>query len=101
MASDQVDALDEASLDQFRIELIKAASSPSRRACNAAGAVRSPLLLTPLTSSPEMQFAFQDGSPHQPPKLFIPGKDLVSEHVAADGEICLWRPDDASYLDHA
>lgn len=44
-----------------------------------------------------MQIAIQEGWPHEPPKLFIPSTDLVSEHVAADGEICLWRADDASY----
>src|SRR5262249_45932024 len=26
----------------------------------------------------------------------IPGRDIVSDHVNAGGEICLWRPDDAS-----
>ena len=97
MASDDVDALDDASLDKFRVDLIKAGFEPvtpgSQRRWR--GLIAEPL--APLTTSTEMEIAIQDGWPHKPPKLFIMSKDLVSEHVAADGEICLWRPDDASY----
>jgi hypothetical protein len=42
MASDEVDALDEALLDQFRIDLIRPASSRSDPAHGAGGAARSP-----------------------------------------------------------
>ena len=96
MASDEVDALDEASLDRFRIELIKAGFEPvipgSRRWWR--GPIAEPLKR--LTSSPSMDVVFQDGWPFRAPRLVIPGRDIVSDHVNAEGEICLWRPDDAS-----
>ena len=96
MASDEVDALDEGSLDQFRIDLIKAGFEPvtpgSRRRWR--GPIAEPL--TRLTASAEMDILILDGWPFQPPKLLIPTKDIVSEHVAASGEFCLWRDDDAS-----
>src|SRR5207302_4463346 len=93
----EVDTLDEASLDQFRIELIKAGFEPVTTGSQRRwrGPIAEPL--ASLTSSAEMQIAIQDGWPHQPPKLFVPSTDLVSDHVAADGEICLWQGDDASY----
>jgi hypothetical protein len=43
-----------------------------------------------------MDILILDGWPFQAPKLLIPTQDIVSDHVAASGEICLWRADDAS-----
>lgn len=96
MASDDVDALDEASLDRFRIDLIEAAFEPAKAGSQRwwRGPIAEPLKR--LTSSAEMDILILDGWPFQPPKLLIPAKDIVSEHVAASGEICLWRADDAS-----
>jgi molybdopterin/thiamine biosynthesis adenylyltransferase len=96
MASGEVDALDEASLDQFRIDLIKAGFEPvipgSRRWWR--GPIAEPLKR--LTSSEWMDVRIRDGWPFQAPRLLIPGADIVSDHVNAAGEICLWRPEDAS-----
>jgi hypothetical protein len=96
MASDEVDALDEASLDRFRIDLIAAGFEPVRSGSRRRwrGPIAEPLKR--LTSSAEMVILIMDGWPFEPPKLLIPAKDIDSEHVAATGEICLWRADDAS-----
>ena len=96
MASDEVDALDEATLDQFRIDLIKAGFEPvvpgSRRWWR--GPVAEPLKR--LTASDWMDVVIQNGWPFRAPRLLIPSRDIVSHHVNAEGEVCLWRPDDAS-----
>jgi len=96
MASDEVDALDEASLDQFRIDLIGAGFEPVRSGSRRWW--RGPIAecLKRLTDSTEMDILILDGWPFQAPKLLIPTQDIVSDHVAASGEICLWRADDAS-----
>ena len=96
MASDEVDALDEASLDQFRIDLIKAgfeAVTPGSQRW-WRGPVAEPLKR--LTASDSMDIVIQDGWPYRAPRLLIPSRDIVSDHVNAEGEICLWRGDDAS-----
>jgi molybdopterin/thiamine biosynthesis adenylyltransferase len=96
MASDEVDALDEASLDRFRIDLVKAGFEPvtpgSQRRWR--GPVAEPLKR--LTASDSMEVVIQDGWPFRAPRLLIPSRDIVSDHVNALGEICLWRADDAS-----
>lgn len=95
MASDEVDTLDQASLDRFRIDLIKAGYEPVQPGSRRwRGPTAEPLKR--LTSSPQMEIRILDGWPFRAPKLLIPTKDIVSEHVAANGEICLWREDDAS-----
>jgi molybdopterin/thiamine biosynthesis adenylyltransferase len=96
MASGEVDALDEASLDQFRIDLIKAGFEPASPGSRRwwRGPIAEPLKL--LTSSDWMEIVMQDGWPFRAPRLLIPNRDIVSDHVNAEGEICLWRPDDAS-----
>jgi len=76
MASDEIDAVDDASLDQFRIDLIKAGFEPvpSAAGWRWRGPIAEPLKR--LTSSQEMHILILDGWPFQPPKLLIPADGI-------------------------
>lgn len=88
MASRDIDALDLASLEQFRTELIEAGFEPSTQDPRTwVGPLADPL--KGFTESREMRIVFRDGWPFRHPGLEVDGLD--EQHVGANGEICLWR----------
>lgn len=96
VASDEVDTVDPAALDRFRLELIAAGFEPL-----TPGDVRGwtgPIhpRLGELSGTDTMVVLIRDGFPFRWPKVLVKGGTIVSDHVSAGGEVCLFQPDDAS-----
>lgn len=93
MASDEIGTLDRASLERFQTELIEAGFEPRPGDPRSwVGPIANPLRA--LTTAGTMRIYFEDGWPFRNPRLFVEG--MVSEHVNAAGEVCLWQPGDTS-----
>lgn len=89
----KLETLDRASLEQIQTELIKSGFEPEdEQQISWCGPLISPL--DQMTSARCMRFEFQDGWPYIPPKVFVDG--IISHHVNAKGEVCLWRRGDTS-----
>jgi molybdopterin/thiamine biosynthesis adenylyltransferase len=89
-----VDTLDPAAWDAFRAELVRAGFDP----VPGTGVTQweGPIApaFAPFTDAQLMRLRLNAGWPFIPPSLFVQG--FASEHVAASGEVCLWRGDDPS-----
>ena len=89
-----MDTLDPAAWDAFRTELVRAGFEP----VPGAGLVEWEGPISPrfaaLTDARVMRLRLKPGWPFIPPSLFVQG--FANEHVAANGEVCLWRGDDPS-----
>ena len=85
--------LDPAGLEAFQTELIRRGFEPldPDRARWVGPLSES---LTSLTDVRTMTLRFLDGRPFEHPRLIVSGIDL--RHVGATGEVCLWRPGEAS-----
>jgi len=89
-----VDTLDPAAWDTFRVDLVRAGFEPipgtglKEWEGPIAAAFRA------FTDAQVMRLRLKPGWPFIPPSLFVHG--FAREHVAANGEVCLWRGDDPS-----
>jgi molybdopterin/thiamine biosynthesis adenylyltransferase len=86
-----VATLDQASLDQFVTELVRAGYEPIP---GLATRWRGPIHpeFRKWTNARDMEILIQDGWPVRHPRIYVPGLQL--EHVNHEGEVCLWRDDD-------
>ena len=48
-----------------------------------------------LSDAPTMRIVFRDGWPYVHPRVVVPG--VTGEHASADGVVCLWSEEDASF----
>ena len=88
MASPDISALDLASLEHFRTELVQAGFEPTPQDPRIwVGPIADPLKA--FTSAIKMRIVFRDGWPFVHPRLEVDCLD--EQHVGATGEICLWR----------
>lgn len=89
-----MDTLDPAGWDTFRADLVRAGFEP----VPGTGLTEWEGPIAPafraLTNAQVMRLRLKAGWPFIPPALFVQG--FASEHVNADGEVCLWRGDDPS-----
>lgn len=89
MGSPDIGALDRASLERFRTELIKIGFEPQQGDIRLwSGPVAESL--KDLTTATTMRIQFVDGWPFRNPKLKVDGLD--EWHLSASGEVCLWAP---------
>ena len=88
-----IGALNIASLDRFRVALIEHGFEPVPGTKRWRGPLAA--ALRPITAAEQMEIEFRDGWPLRSPDLFIAG-EATEEHVNANGQICLWQPEDAS-----
>ena len=89
-----MDTLDPAAWDAFRIELVRAGFEPVLGTGQTEWEGPIAPAFTPFTDAQVMRLRLNAGWPFMPPSLFVLG--FPSEHVAARGEVCLWRGDDPS-----
>lgn len=89
-----MDTLDPAAWDAFRAELVRAGFEPvpNTGLMEWEGPISS--RFAAFTEAQVMRLRLKPGWPFIPPSLFVQG--FASEHVAANGEVCLWRGDDPS-----
>ena len=85
--------LDQAGLEAFQTGLIRRGFEPRDpdRRIWVGPIVES---LKSLADAEEITIHFVDGWPFEHPRLLVPGIDL--RHVGPTGEVCLWRPGEAS-----
>lgn len=91
MASDDIQAFDRASLDQFVTELIRAGFELTGTR-TWTGPIHSGL--TQFTDAPTMRITIDNGWPYRWPRLFVDG--IHRDHANPAGEVCLWQPGDSS-----
>jgi molybdopterin/thiamine biosynthesis adenylyltransferase len=89
-----VDTLDPAAWDALRVELVRAGFEPvpGTDVTEWEGPIAPGFAL--FTDAQVMRLRLEPGWPFIPPSLFVQG--FAREHVAASGEVCLWRDDDPS-----
>ncbi len=89
-----VDTVDKASLDAFRLSLLKGGFEVVPESGGRAWSGPLPNELHDLTSARTMVVLIRDGWPYFHPYTFVDG--IAGEHVRDDGLVCLWNDDDVS-----
>lgn len=89
-----VDAFDQASLEAFTSELVAAGFEPVPETLRRIWSGPIHNALTPLTEADRMRICIRDGWPVTFPYLFADG--LHTNHLTADGYVCLWHEGDGS-----
>jgi ThiF family protein len=89
-----VDTLDPAAWDTFRADLVRAGFEPVPGSSLTEWQGPSAPAFRAFTDAQVMRLRLKAGWPFIPPSLFVQG--FASEHVNAEGEVCLWRGDDPS-----
>ena len=88
------EAFDIASLEAFRVDLVKLGFEPVPGTDHRSW--RGPIhpAFGGLTDAQAMEIVFGMGWPYQPPAVLVQG--LNTNHSMLNGFVCLWRADDAS-----
>lgn len=95
MASREPEPANRAAYDRLRLQLVEAGFEP---VSNCKGCWEGPLFdcFRPIAHGVEaMRIRIRDGFPYTFPKVYVEG--IVSEHVAASHEICLWQTGEDSW----
>src|SRR6266571_7616579 len=90
----KVQTLDQASLDRFTTELIKAGFHSVTGSDQRDWEGPTLSSFRSLTDAPRMLVRIRDGWPYVHPRIVVPG--TTGEHASADGVVCLWGEDDNS-----
>ncbi len=89
-----IETFDQASLEAFTSELVAAGFEPDPGTELRSWTGPAHLSLAPLTDARQMRVVIRDGWPIVFPVLFVEG--LHTNHLTADGYVCLWHDGDGS-----
>jgi molybdopterin/thiamine biosynthesis adenylyltransferase len=84
----KVSTIDEASLERFQSELLKAGFEAVGEDARSWIGPAFPAFAK-LTNATTMRISFRDGWPVRAPQIYVAG--LRGDHVNASGEVCLWQ----------